>query len=201
MPEVNARAIGVPVMFGKMYKKAIPGMLNGLLTALILVIIVLSIVFRSIKIAMLSMIPNIWPIIMVYGILGISGYVVDIIVAVVGMITFGIAVDDTIHFIIRFQNMHKKGLSVEDAIREVYRNVGNALVFTTVILVVGFGILAFSNYSVNVNMGILVPAILIFALFGDLVLLPVFITMGMKKSKPEIKVSLNTKKENDLKSV
>ncbi|MGL1936380.1 MAG: MMPL family transporter [Fibrobacterales bacterium] len=172
MPEVRASAIGVPVMFGNLMNKAIPGMLKSLMISLILITLTLALTFRSWKIALFSMVPNVWPLVVLFGVVGMSGYVVDLSVAIVGMITLGIAVDDTVHFLVKYIDAKYAGKNTHEAISWTFQNVGRPLFFTSIILIVGFGVLVISQFSINSNMGMLCSAVITLALFADFILLP-----------------------------
>jgi predicted RND superfamily exporter protein len=90
--------------------------------------------------------------------LGLWGFIngrIDIGVAAVGTLSFGIVVDDTIHFMTHYQKFKQAGITTVDAIREVFVSSGLAMITTTVAFIGGFGILAFSHYSANANMGFL----------------------------------------------
>lgn len=186
MPEMKARAIGIPVMFSLLMKQAIPGMIWSMITSFILITASMIWGFKSFKIGMLSMIPNVWPVLFLYGLLGITGYTVDLGVSVVGMITLGIAVDDTIHFLAKFLRAHRSGKNNKEAILHTLRETGGALIMTSVILVVGFGILIFSGFLINANMGMLSAIIIALALLADFVITPaVLITLFKDKDFDE----------------
>jgi predicted RND superfamily exporter protein len=109
--------------------------------SLVLITISMTIAFRSLKLGLLSMIPNVWPVLFVYGALGLTGYTVDLSIAVVAMVTLGIAVDDTIHFLAKFLRAFHHLHDTKQAILHTFRETGGALIITSVILVLGFGIL------------------------------------------------------------
>jgi len=178
MPEVKARAIGIPVMFSLLMTQAIPGMILSMMLSLALITASMIWGFKSVKIGLLSMIPNVWPVFFLYGLLGMTRYTVDLGVSVVGMITLGIAVDDTIHFLAKFLRAHRSGKNTKEAILHTLRETGGALIMTSVILVVGFGILIFSGFLINANMGMLSAIIIALALLADFVITPaVLITL------------------------
>jgi uncharacterized protein len=182
MPEVKARTIGIPIMFGLLMTQAIPGMIMSMGISLLLITICMTVAFKSIKLGLLSMIPNVWPVLFIYGVLGLVGYSVDLSIAVVAMVTLGIAVDDTIHFLAKFLRAFHNSHDTKKAILHTLRETGGALIMTSVILVVGFGILMFSGFLINANMGMLSAAIIALALFADFVITPaVLITLFKAK--------------------
>lgn len=175
MPEVKARAVGVPMMFGRLMTAAIPGMMFSLIVSLILITIILGITFKSFKVALFSMIPNVWPIVMIFGVVGLSGYVVNLSVAIVGMITLGIAVDDTVHFLVKYLMARKSGLDKDASINQTFHQVGGPLFFTSIILVAGFGVLMLSEFALNSDLGMFCSAVIALALYADFIVLPAFL--------------------------
>ncbi len=172
MPETAARGLGVPVMFGKLMDVAIPGMLVSLGISFVFITLVLMATFRSVKIGLFSMIPNVWPIIIIFGLVGAVGYTVNLSVAVVGMITLGICVDDSVHFLVKYLNAIKEGHRGEHAFTEALNQVGAPILFTSIILVMGFGALIFSDFALNSDMGMLCSAVIALAVVADFILLP-----------------------------
>lgn len=175
MPEVKARAVGVPMMFGRLMTAAIPGMMFSLIVSLILITIILGITFKSFKVALFSMIPNVWPIVMIFGVVGLSGYVVNLSVAIVGMITLGIAVDDTVHFLVKYLMARRSGLDKDASINQTFHQVGGPLFFTSIILVAGFGVLMLSEFALNSDLGMFCSAVIALALYADFIVLPAFL--------------------------
>ena len=174
-PEVKARGVGVPVMFGKLMGIAIPGMMQSLALSLLIITIILALTFKSIKVALFSMVPNVWPLVIIFGAVGLTGYVVNLSVAIVGMITLGICVDDTVHFLVKFKQARNEGKNNDEAISWTFQQVGRPLIFTSVILVVGFGVLVLSKFALNSDMGRFCSAVIALALFADFILLPAMI--------------------------
>jgi hypothetical protein len=172
IPSVNATAMGVPIMFGRLMAFAIPGMLKSLAVSLFFITMVLAFTFRSIKVALYSMIPNVWPLAFTFGIVGLLGIPVNMSVATIGMITLGIAVDDTVHFLTKYLRGRSEGLDQHEGILFSFRQVGAPLVFTSVILVAGFGALTQSDFVLNSDMALYCTIVIALALFADFILLP-----------------------------
>lgn len=180
MPETQGRTIGLPIMFGLLMTQAIPGIILSLGLSIGLITLSLIIAFRSIKLGLLSMIPNVWPVLFIYGVLGAVGYTVDLSIAVVAMVTLGIAVDDTIHFLAKFLRAFHHLHDTKQAILHTFRETGGALIITSVILVLGFGILMFSGFRINANMGMLSATIIALALLADFVVTPAVLIIFFK---------------------
>ncbi len=189
-------------IFSYMDVKMTINMLKGLAIAFILITLVLMITFRSIKIGLLSLIPNILPIIIMFGLIGLTDTPLDGGLMMVALVTLGIVVDDTVHFIAKFLRSRHQGKSVLESIFQVYYDVGAAIIFTTVILSAGFGILIFSNFGMNTNFGIFTSVTLIAALFMDLFFFPSILLLGtgkkdLQEQARRIKGSLMAKREHE----
>jgi predicted RND superfamily exporter protein len=168
-----ARGASTSVMFVDMTLRNIKGMFVGSTLELILISGCLIFALRSFRYGLLSLVPNLVPIVIAFGVWGLVDGRVNLGVSVVAGMTFGIVVDDTVHFLIKYLRARRKhGLGTEDAIRYVFTSVGPALVSTTAVLVAGFGTLILSGFVVNSDMGKLTAMTLAIAIAGDLLLLP-----------------------------
>jgi len=175
MPSIEVETVGVAIMFGQLFKIAIPGMLKSLAVSLFFITIALMVTFRSVKIGLYSMIPNIWPIAFMFGIIGLTGITVNMSVATVGMITLGIAVDDTVHFLTKYLRGAREGKGQRYAILYSLRQVAAPLFFTSIILLAGFGSLLRSDFVLNSDLGLYCGGIIALALLADFILLPAVI--------------------------
>ena len=147
----------------------------GLFIALIAVAILMGILFRSLKMAAIALIPNLLPLLFVAGLMGWMGIGLKMSTAIIYTIAFGIAVDDTIHFLSRFRSELTKGTSAQKALHATYHSTGRAILITSAILVLGFGILMFSAFTTTFLTGLFISLSLLFAVFADLFLLPVLL--------------------------
>jgi hypothetical protein len=95
--------------------------------------------------------------------------------AIIFTIAFGIAVDDTIHFLSRLYRERQKGNTQEEALSATYASTGGAILLTSVILVLGFGVLLFSSFATTFYTGLFVSLALLFAVIADLILLPILL--------------------------
>lgn len=174
---------GPMIMFAHISQRNINSMLFGTTLAIFAISIVLIVAMRSVKHGLLSLVPNLVPAIMGFGVWGIFVGQIGMGLAVVTGMTLGIVVDDTVHFMSKYLRARReKNLSSEDAVRYAFTTVGTALFVTTVILVAGFGILAQSAFNFNSAMGKLTMITITFALIADFFLLP---TLLMKMEKSE----------------
>jgi hypothetical protein len=143
-------------MFANLGISNLLSMLSGSVLALILILFILIAAFKSVRIGLISLLPNLLPAVAAFGVWGLLVGEVGASLSIVMSITFGIVVDDTIHFFSKhLRARREKNLSVVDAIRYAYSTVGTALGVTTIILMAGFSILALSSFKMNAGMGLL----------------------------------------------
>lgn len=172
---VKFRLTGSGVLLDKNSYYIRDSLLKGLLTGLFLVAIIMALVFKNLKLLVISLLPNLLPLLFAGALLGFFGIPLEATISVVFAIVFGIAVDDTIHFLGRYRICMAKGLNKEEALRVTFEDTGRALIITTLTLFFGFMILLFSVHAPSVTIGLLVSVTLIAALILDLLLLPVLI--------------------------
>ena len=163
------------------------GIVWGLLISFGVIAIIVGLMFWDWRMIILSLIPNIIPILMIGGLMGAFGIDLKVSTSMIFTISFGIAVDDTIHFISRLRIELSRGLTMSQAIRQTFLTTGKAIVLTTIVLSGGFLTLVFSEFLGTFYLGLLVGLTLIFAVIGDLILLPALLMTFMpdKKSKVE----------------
>jgi len=148
----------------------------------------MMLIFKKLKILWILLLPNILPVILVLGLMGWFGFTIDLGVAITGAILIGVAIDDTIHFLVKYFDVRKKNLSFEEAFDEVIHYVGGAIVFTTVVLSVAFSMFAFSAFVPNQNFGIVTAVALVIALIVDLFFLPALLSvMDRRDNEKSIK--------------
>ena len=144
------------------------------------------VLFRSLKFAVLAIIPNILSAAMVLGLMGVLGIPLDIMTITIAAITIGIAVDDTIHYVHRFQEEYWQDKNYWYAIMRCHNSIGRAMYYTSVIITVGFSILALSNFIPTIYFGLLTGAAMITALIANLTLLPLLIAIVRPMGKTAI---------------
>ena len=128
---------------------------------------------RSLKLGLISFLPNLLPAVVAFGVWGVLNGVVNLGLSVVVGMTLGIVVDDSIHFLSKYRRARReKNLGTEDAIKYAFSSVGRALVVTTVILVIGFLVLSTSAFEMNSSMGLLTAITILLALIIDFFMLP-----------------------------
>lgn len=171
-PGLSGPATGFSIIIAHLSEKNIYGMLRGTIIAMLLISLILIGVFRSLRIGLISLIPNFIPAAMSFGIWGYLVGSVGMAASVVTAIAFGIVVDDTIHFLTKYLRYHREGSSAVAAIRSTFRTVGHALWSTTLILAAGFLVFATSGFEISWALGWLVAITLLMALATDFLLLP-----------------------------
>jgi predicted RND superfamily exporter protein len=137
-----------------------------------MIAVVMMLVLRSVRAGFLSMLPNIFPVVVIFGTMGWINVMVDIGTMMTASVAMGIAVDDTIHFLTWFRRGLDQGQSRQRAILLAYQRVGTAMVQTTAIGGLGLSIFALSTFTPTQRFGTLMLAMLMAALVGDLVFLP-----------------------------
>ncbi|MDA9189604.1 MMPL family transporter [bacterium] len=167
-------------LFQRMNSYIVETFFKSMSGALILISLLMMFVFKSVKLGLFSLIPNLSPIIFGAGTLRILEKPIDMGAAIVASVTLGIAVDDTIHFLAHYQKTKDSGKSVMERLEEVFATTGSALLITTIILVSCFGLFMFADLVTNVNFGILCALVLTLALVCDLVVLPALLLLREK---------------------
>jgi predicted RND superfamily exporter protein len=170
------------IMFSHISHRNVMAMFKGTLLAFGLITIVMIVALRSIKYGLLSLIPNLVPIVLGYGLWAIFVGEAGFTIAIVGSVTLGIVVDDSVHFLTKYSlAKREKGFAVKDAIQYAFENVGSALVVTSVILVIGFSVLMFSEFKMNYILGALSALTIALALLIDFTLLPAVLSYSDTK--------------------
>lgn len=168
-----AAASGPTMMFAHIGKRNIISMLGGTTIALVLISLIMIVALRSFKLGMTSMVPNLVPAAMGFGVWGLLVGEVGLALSVVTSMTLGIVVDDTVHYMTKYQRARvEKGYDPEQAVRYAFTSVGRALLVTSVVLIAGFLVLAFSSFKLNSGMGLLTALVIALALLADFLLLP-----------------------------
>lgn len=168
-----AQGTGLSIMFSHISRININTMLLASFVALLLISVMLMLALRSIKIGLASLLPNILPAFAAFGLWGLFIGQVGLAAAVIVALTLGIVVDDTVHFISNYLDARQnEKLPPDEAVKKAFNHVGTALWNTTLILVMGFGLLAFSGYKVTSEMGVLTVITISLALVLDFLLLP-----------------------------
>jgi predicted RND superfamily exporter protein len=172
-PELESSGASPSVMFAYIGQRNIKSMLTGTSIALVLISLILIFALRSLKIGLISLLPNLAPAAMGFGLWGLLYGQVGLGLSVVMGLTLGIVVDDTVHFLSKYLRARREqGLNAADAVRYAFHTVGIALVVTTLVLIAGFMVLTQSGFKLNSDMGLLTSITIALALLADFLLLP-----------------------------
>ncbi|ABK43065.1 conserved hypothetical protein [Magnetococcus marinus MC-1] len=164
------------VMFAHIGKRNIVSMLGGTTVALFLISLSMIIALRSVKLGLLSLIPNLVPAGIAFGLWGMINGQVGLALSVVTGMTLGIIVDDTVHFLSKYLRARREyHHTAEEAVRYAFSTVGTALWVTTLVLVAGFLVLTLSDFKLNAEMGLMTAIAIAIALIVDFLLLPVLL--------------------------
>lgn len=189
LPHTRFEASSSNLMFSHIGQRSTRSMISGALIAIALISAILVIVLRSFKIGFISLIPNLIPIGIAFGIWGLMIGEVGLSLAPVVSMTLGIVVDDTIHFLSKYlRGRREQNLDAGAAIQFAFRQVGSALTVTTFVLVAGFMVLTLSPFRLNSDMGLLTAITIAVALIVDFLLLPSLL-MAVDKERPSNQTS------------
>jgi len=175
-PQINATVGSPQFMFSHISLRTVEQMSSGVAFALLLISILILISLRSFKIGIISLIPNLVPPMMAFGIWGgLIGEVGFALALSVSMI-IGIIVDDTVHFLSKYmRGRREKQLNTEEAVKYAFESVGPALLITTLVLTAGFSVLMLSTFKLNFELGLITSMTITIALIVDFLLLPVML--------------------------
>ena len=175
---------GPSALFAYIGQRNINAMLVGTLVVLLAISAILLFALRSVRLGLVSIVPNVLPALMGFGIWGLTVAQVGLSLSVVAAMTIGIVVDDTVHFLAKYRRARREyGHDAEQAVRYAFETAGRALFTTTLVLVIGFLIFAFSPFIPTAQVGLLVSMIIGFALIADLSLLPALLATVDRGSK------------------
>nr|VFK01633.1 MAG: hypothetical protein BECKH772B_GA0070898_102403 [Candidatus Kentron sp. H]VFK01902.1 MAG: hypothetical protein BECKH772A_GA0070896_102462 [Candidatus Kentron sp. H]VFK05086.1 MAG: hypothetical protein BECKH772C_GA0070978_102353 [Candidatus Kentron sp. H] len=172
-PGLRTEGTSPTMMFAHIGMRNVRAMIGATTLALVLISLILIVALRSIKLGLVSMVPNLIPAAMAFGLWGILVGEIGLALSVVTSMTLGIVVDDTIHFLSKYLRARReRGASPKEALRYAFSRAGVALIITSLALIAGFLILTLSSFYPNSGMGLLMAIVLAFALVADFLLLP-----------------------------
>ncbi|MGH7820340.1 MAG: efflux RND transporter permease subunit, partial [Candidatus Binatia bacterium] len=169
---LRAHVTGTVVLLNRTADTLARQQVAGLAQMLLLLVVVLSAFFGSIRIGLLSLVPNVFPILVLFGLMGWTGIALDVSTSMIAAIAIGIAVDDTIHYLSEFTSLARRTGDAARATCEAIRTVGRPIVFTSVALAAGFLVSCFSGFQPVRHFGALSAATMVIAVLSDLVLTP-----------------------------
>jgi predicted RND superfamily exporter protein len=175
-PAITAHGAGQSISFAHIGMRNINSMLSGSLFAIIVISACMIVALRSVKLGLVSFLPNLFPALIILGIWGAIAGEINMAASVVFSLTLGIIVDDTTHFLFHYREARLRGgMNAEQAVHHTFVTVGSALVSTSIVLAAGFLVLVHSDFAVNSTAGLLVALTIAVAIVLDLLFLPAFL--------------------------
>lgn len=174
---LKTRITGSALLIDANNRDLAQNMMLGLSTAFVVISLIMGLLFKSTRMILIALAPNIIPLCILGGILGYGGIDLKLSTSIIFTVAFGIAVDDTIHFMSRYKMEKAKGLSKIYAIKRSFISTGKALIVTSFIISAGFMCLMLSSFMGTFYTGLFVSLTLIFALVSDLLFLPILLLL------------------------
>ncbi|MDF3835358.1 MMPL family transporter [Cupriavidus basilensis] len=170
---MKTEGTGPSIMFSRIGEMNVSGTMEGYVLQILLISVVIGVLLKSFKMGVISLIPNVIPSLLAFGLWGALVGQIGLSVSVVAVLTYGIIVDDTVHSIFKYHRA-RRGLGMESrrAIEYVYSTSAISIFATTLVLVLGFGVLMFSNFDLNADLGIMSGLTIGIAALVDLLLVP-----------------------------
>ena len=185
-PYMHAKPTSAAVMFTYISERNMQNMVVGTVVAIAAIAVIMMFALRSMRLGLLSLVPNGLPILVTFGAWALLVGEVGFSVATVASISLGIIVDDTVHWLSKYVRARdERGLSVEGSIRYAFHNVGMAIVVNTVILAAGFFVMTTSAFKMNVDLGLMTILSIVGALILDFLLLPALLLLGRNTEQTE----------------
>lgn len=176
-PDLLIKTTGRAVQSVNTIDALVKGQIYSLSLAVVIISIIMIMVLRSIAIGFLSLIPNLFPIILNFGIMGVAGIPLNTATALIAAVAIGIAVDDTIHFLSEYRLRRAQDTPIPEALKIVVFVKGRAIISSSLILCIGFGVLVLSRFVPVIDFGMLSAIIMITAVIGDIVVMPAIIML------------------------
>ncbi len=173
LPGLTYTVSGVPALYSEVAFSLTGEQQKSIAAAFLAICVVMTLVLRSIRLGIASMIPNLIPVAMTLGLMGWIGIALNTSTSMIAAVSLGVAVDDTIHFILRYRREMAAGATPDQATVNTILTTGRAIVTTSMVLICGMLVLTTSSMTVVVHFGILMATTMLSALIGDLFLLPV----------------------------
>lgn len=172
---IEVKQTGTGLIIDKNAEYIRRNLLEGLALAIVIVCVLMAMLFKNWRMLIVSLIPNLFPLLIAAAMLGYLGIELEAGVSIVFAVIFGIAVDDTIHFLSKYKLARNKGLGVEESIHLTFRETGKAIVLTSIVLFFGFLVMLFSIHPPSVTIGLLISLTLASAVISDLLLIPLLL--------------------------
>jgi len=180
---LNFRITGSSDLIDKSNQYLTQNMLEGLSLDVLVLMLIIGWMFRSLRMMLISILPNLIPLLISAGIMGIAGIEMKVTISIIFSIAFGIAIDDTLHLLSRFKLELNKGRSLPFAMRTTFLSTGKAMILTAMVIASGFATLMLSDFKSTFYVGLLISLTLVIALLAELVLMPVLLVFLYRKKQ------------------
>ena len=171
-PDEEVIVTGTTILSADLTDKIVYSLAWSIMLAIFAITLIMATLFKSFKMALIALVPNLIPLVIVGGVMGFAGVDIKPSTAVIFTIALGIAVDDSIHFLARFRIEYLKSKAMLPSLTATTVRTGRAIIVTSLILIAGFGTLITSAFTSTAMMGILVCTTIFGALLADLFVLP-----------------------------
>ena len=175
LPGLELVVTGDAVLSKSAADRMVKGQVTSLLFMLVVIVTIISVLFLSFKAGLVAAIPNIFPVIVLFGVMGMTGVTLNTGTAMVAAIAIGICVDDTMHFLVSYNQQMRYHDDPVDGIRAALEHEARPIMSTSMALALGFGVLAFSDFPPVVDFGLLSAMVIIFAVIANFVILPILL--------------------------
>ena len=177
----RVRITGMGVLFNDMLRQLIASQVSTVGFVLIATFAMFAVLLKSTTLGLIGIVPNIIAPLAVLGFMGFAGIPLDMMTTIIAAVVIGIGVDDAIHYLHRFRDERQRGASVRDAITQAHASIGSAMYFTSLSVMLGFSVLALSNFVPTVYFGILTALAMALALLVNLTVLPAILLLVYRK--------------------
>jgi hypothetical protein len=176
-------------LLAQTFTNSIYSLAKSYITALIVISVLMVLLIGRLRIGLLSMVPNLAPILLTMGVIYLLSYPMDLFTMLVASIAIGLAVDDTIHFMHNFRRYYDQSGDPVAAVHRTLQTTGRAMLVTTVVLAIGFFVLTFSKLTNIHNFGVLTGLTIILALLADYLLAPALMVLVSPNKAPHTAAS------------
>ncbi|MCP8900599.1 efflux RND transporter permease subunit [Gilvimarinus xylanilyticus] len=195
---LQAHGVGPAIMFAYIAERNIKNMLIGTLVAVFIIAALIMLALRSLRLGIISLLPTLLPAGLAFGVWGGLVGEINVAISMVAGMALGIVVDDTVHFLSKYQRARVElGLDNNAAIRYAFNSVGAAIVVTSIILVAGFTVLAQSSFGMNAKMAVLTAITIAFALVAVFTLLPALLSLCKERQPSHLTLSTTDSEGTD----
>jgi len=196
---VKITITGIMSLFGRILHAAIYSAGQSYLIAFVVITIMMILLIGNLRVGLVSMIPNLGPVLLVMGFMGWFSIPLDMFTMLIASVAIGLAVDDTVHFMYHFRRYLEVSGDITDAVRHTFHTAGRAMITTSIVLSLGFFIFMFASMNNLFNFGLLTGLAIVFALAADLLLAPALMALMYRKSEVYGNPKIQPRRHKDTK--